>query len=100
MCHYNHRIETIDFHVFSRDVTHLPVRFIIVIIILPSTEYVIHAAVQPARQAAAAEVVHGVSGQDEEEDHPRTRHHNPGTQTQDVLVPGVEGLQDCLQEVP
>lgn len=60
---------------------------------------VVHAPVQPTGQAAATEMVHGVPGQDKEEDHTGTRHHHSRPQAQDVLVPRVEGLQNCLQEV-
>ena len=38
-------------------------------------------------------------GQGKEEDHPRTDHHNPVSQAQDVLLPGVERLYYCLQKV-
>lgn len=59
----------------------------------------VHAAVQSTGQAAPAEVVRRPSGQGEEEDHAGADHHDSGAQAEDVLVPGVEGLQDRVQEV-
>ena len=60
---------------------------------------VVYAAVQSSGQAAAPEMVQCLPGQDKEENHQGTGHHDSREKAQDVLVPGVEGLQDCLQEV-
>lgn len=53
---------------------------------------VVYAAVQPTGQTAASEVVHGLSGQSEEEDHSWVGHHDFGTKAKDVLISRVEGL--------
>lgn len=58
-----------------------------------------HAAVQPAGQAAAAEVVHCHRRAGQEEDGARAHADRAGAQTKDVQFPGVEGPQDCLQKV-
>lgn len=59
----------------------------------------IYAFIFEAGQTASAEVVCGTSRQAEEENHSRAHHHHPREKAQDVLVPRVERLQDCLQKV-
>uniref|UniRef100_A0A8C5B498 AP complex mu/sigma subunit domain-containing protein n=1 Tax=Gadus morhua TaxID=8049 RepID=A0A8C5B498_GADMO len=59
----------------------------------------VHAPVQPAGEAAAAEVVRSSLRQGEEEDLQGPGPDHPGQEAQDVQLPGVAGPQDCLQEV-
>lgn len=59
----------------------------------------IYAFIFEARQTAASEVVRSSSRQIEEENHTRAHHDDPREKTQDVLIPRVERLQDCLQKV-
>ena len=59
----------------------------------------VHAAVQPAGQAAPAEVVHGHGGAGQEEDGAGADAGGAGPQAQDVQLPRVEGPEDRLQEV-
>jgi hypothetical protein len=54
----------------------------------------LHALVQPARQAAAAEVVRCLPGQAEEEDNARADDCHPVPQAKDVFVPRVERHED------
>ena len=70
----------------------------------PSSPYppppdAIHAAVQPAGEAAAAKMVPGHLRQGAEEDGSGAYAGGSGSQAQDVQLPGVEGPQSCLQEV-
>lgn len=65
---------------------------------LPPSDAV-HAVVQPAGKAAAPEMVRAPARQGEEEDlqGPGPNHTSP--EAQDVQLLGVEGPQDCVQEV-
>lgn len=60
----------------------------------------VHAAVQPSGQTAPAEVVRGAPRQAKKEDHPRAHHHDPGSETENVQLSGVEGPQNRIQKVP
>ena len=55
-----------------------------------------HAAVQPAGEAAAAEVVHSHSWAGQEEDGQGADADSAGPQTKDVQLPRMERPQDCL----
>lgn len=58
-----------------------------------------HAAVQPAGEVTAAEVVHSHSGARQEEDGQGADADSARPQTKDVQLPRMEGPQDCLQKV-
>lgn len=59
----------------------------------------VHAVVQQAGKAAVTEMVRASVRQGKEEDLQRLSPDHPGQEAQDVQLPGVEGPQDCLQEV-
>lgn len=59
----------------------------------------VHAVVQPAGQAAVTEVVCASIRQGEEEDLQRSGPDHTGQEAQDVQLLGVEGPEDCVQEV-
>ena len=63
---------------------------------LPSPTDAVHAIIQPAGKTAAAKMVPGHFGQGTEEDGARAYAGCPGSQAQDVQLPGVEGSQSCL----
>ena len=65
--------------------------------LLPSDA--VHAAVQPAGKAAPTEMVRASVRQGEEEDLQGPGADHTGQETQDVQLLGVEGPQDCVQEV-
>ncbi len=58
----------------------------------------VHAAVQPPGEAPPAAVVRGAVGKGQEEDLPRAHLGHPLQEAKDVLLPGVEGPQDRVQE--
>ena len=57
------------------------------------------AALQSPGEAASAEVVHTHPGAGEEEDHQGHDCHGAGTETQNMQLPALDGLEGCLQEV-
>lgn len=59
----------------------------------------VHAVVQPAGKAAVTEMVCASVWQGEEEDLQRSGPDNTGQEAQDVQLLGVEGPEDCVQEV-
>lgn len=59
----------------------------------------VHAVVQPPGKAAVAEMVCASVGQGKEEDIQRPGPNHTGKKAQDVQLPGMEGPQNCVQEV-
>lgn len=59
----------------------------------------VHVAVQPPGKATPSEVVRASLRQGEEEDLQRSGSDHPSQEAQNVQLLGVEGLEDCLQEV-
>lgn len=59
----------------------------------------VHAVVQSAGKAAVTEMVRASVWQGEEEDLQRPGPDHTGQEAQDVQLLGVEGPQDCVQEV-
>lgn len=59
----------------------------------------IYAFIFEARKAPPSEMVHRPSRQTEEENYARINHNDSRKKTQNVLIPRVERLQDCLQKV-
>lgn len=71
----------------------------ILCLLLPSSPDAIPVAVQPAGQAAAAEMVHGTNGAGEEEGDPGHDDAGAGPSAALLQLPPVEGHEDRLQEV-
>lgn len=60
----------------------------------------VHAAVQQAGKVEASKMVRRPIGEEQEEAVPGVDREHPLATTQNVVVPGVEGPQDCVQTVP
>lgn len=71
----------------------------ILCLLLPSSPDAIPVAVQPAGQAAAAEMVHATNGAGEEEGDPGHDDAGAGPSAALLQLPPVEGHEDRLQEV-
>lgn len=69
------------------------------VIVLPGISDAVYAAVQPAGQAATAEVVCGASGSYKEENHTGACHTGSGQEAQDVQLFRMEGFKNSLQTV-
>lgn len=60
---------------------------------------VVYVTVQSSGKVTSTEMVCRSSGQGEEEDHTRINHYHFGKKAENVLLLGMERLQNCLQEV-